>query len=43
MNIIIKVANDECIVACTAKKMLQTAEKDRAVQEIIAHLDGYYA
>lgn len=43
MSVIIKLANNECIVACTAKKMLQTAERDRAVQEIIAHLDGYYA
>jgi ABC-type uncharacterized transport system ATPase subunit len=43
MAVIIKLANDECIVACTAKKMLQTAERDCAVKEIIAHLDGYYA
>jgi protein-arginine kinase activator protein McsA len=43
MDVIIRLANNDCIVSCTAKKMLQTAEKDRAVQEIITHLDGYYA
>lgn len=43
MEVIIKLANNECIVACTAKKMLQAAEKDRAIKEIITDLDGYYA
>jgi len=43
MGTMIKLANNECIITCTARKMLQAAEKDRAVQEIISHLDGYYA
>jgi hypothetical protein len=42
MAVLIKLANNDCIVECTTRKMLQTAEKDRAVQEIIAHFDGYY-
>ena len=41
-EVLIKLANKETIINVTARRMLQQAEKDCAVQEIIARLDGYY-
>jgi hypothetical protein len=48
MGVIIKLANTECLINCTARKMLQQAEKDQAIQFILqdledkhGHQDGY--
>lgn len=38
---LIKVANQEAFINATAARMLQQAERDAAVAEIIDHLDGY--
>lgn len=43
MSTMIKLANNECIISCTARKMLQTAERDMLIKEMIIFLDGYYA
>lgn len=42
MEELIKIANKEAIINCTARKMLQTAERDTVVKQIVEHLDGYY-
>lgn len=41
MGELIKIANNEAIVAATTQKMLQAAERDALVKEIIEDLDGY--
>jgi hypothetical protein len=43
MGVLIKSAKEQAVVDFTVKKMLQAAEKDKVVAEIISHLDGYYA
>jgi hypothetical protein len=43
MSELIKSAKEQSVLEFSVKRMLQTAEKDRVVQEIIDHLDGYYA
>ena len=40
---IIKIANREVINNVTARKMLQSAERDREVESALKFLDGYYA
>lgn len=41
-EMLIKIANKETIINITSRKMLQTAEKERAVQEILKDLDERY-
>lgn len=41
MEELIRAANNEAIVATTTQKMIQAAEKDLLVKEIIDDLDGY--
>ena len=38
---LIKIANKECIESTVARKMLQKAEEDIAIQAILKDLDGY--
>jgi hypothetical protein len=40
---IIKIANKECIENTIARKMLQKAEEDIAIKEILRDIDGYSA
>jgi predicted restriction endonuclease len=39
---IIKIANKECLENTVARKMLQKAEEDIAIQAILKDLDGYH-
>jgi hypothetical protein len=42
MGELIKLEKKQAVSDFTVKRMLQNAEKDKVVQEIINHLDGYY-
>ena len=41
MSIMIKLANQDVIINVTTKKMIQTAERDKEVQNMLDYLDGY--
>jgi hypothetical protein len=41
MSVIIKNANEDGLISSTAKRMIQHAELDMAIDEIIRDLDGY--
>lgn len=38
---LISIANEEAVIECATKAMLQAAEKDALVQKILDDLDGY--
>ena len=42
METVIKIANKECLENTVARKMLQKAEEDIAIQAILKDLDGYH-
>jgi len=41
-EVLIKVANEDALINVTTKKMLQQAERDKAVQEILKDLEARY-